>query len=87
MQASDGANILVSTFADVKDSGAFVSTSQLLRVETDFFTAALLARLIDDGVRLHVLLGDGLHLGSLRTQRRGKCVRFGASHDRLGRSI
>ena len=71
-------------FALVEDGGAFVSTAQLLRVEAHFLPTALLAHLIDDSMRLHVRVVDGLHFGALGAQCRRESVGLGAGHDSLG---
>lgn len=54
--------VLVTTIAGVKDRASFICTTQLLSVVSDFFPATLLARLPDRGIRLHIVLGEGLQL-------------------------
>lgn len=77
----------VSAVALVKDSGPFISTTELLCVVADLFPAALFASLCNDAGRLHVCVGNGLHFGPLRAQSRRKCCGLGMCHNRLGRSI
>ena len=73
--------------AHVENGRALIGATQLLCVETHFLPAALLAHLIDDGIRLHVRVVDGLHFGALGAQRRRESLGLGAGHDRLGRAV
>ena len=58
----------MATLASVEDGGAFISTTQLLSVKANLFPSALLASLIDCGIRLHVRLGERLHFRFLCAQ-------------------
>lgn len=77
----------VSAFTFVEDSGALVRAAQLLCVVANLLPTTLTTRLIDDGMSLHIVLGDGLHLGALRTQGRGERSRLRMGYDNLGRCV
>lgn len=68
--------ILVTTFTFVKNGGAFICTSQLLRVIADLGTATLFTWLVDNTGRLHVSFGNGLHFGAFGTERGGESRGF-----------
>lgn len=57
----------------VKHRGTFVGGPQLLRVVARLVVAALLARVVDDRVRLDVAFFEFLHVGAQTgAQRRGE---------------
>jgi len=53
----------------IKDCRAFIGTAQLLSVVADLFSAAFLARVLNDAGGLDIVVVDGLYFGSLRAQR------------------
>ena len=75
---------MTAALAGVKDSATFVGTSELLGVVSDFFLAAFLARMLDDGAGLHVLFSKSLDFGAFGTKSRGEGVRLGASGNDFG---
>lgn len=77
----------MTTVALVEDSGTFVSTSQLLSVVANFFTATLLAALGDDTGGVHIVFRNGLHFRALCAQGRRESRRLGNSNDSLGGRI
>lgn len=76
-------NPLIATFACVEHSAALIGTPQLLRIVPDLLPATAVASLPDGRLASHVLLGQGLHLRTLRPQRRGEVGRLRSSHDDL----
>lgn len=58
----------MSTLALVKDCRAFIGTAQLLCIEAHFLPSALFAGLSDNGMCLHIFIGDSLHLGAFAAE-------------------
>lgn len=79
--------VLVTTLAGIEDRASFVCTTQLLCIIPDLFPATLLTRLPNNGIRLHIVLGEDLDFGTLVAERRGerRCLRV--RHDGLRGSI
>jgi hypothetical protein len=79
--------VLVPTITLVEDGGAFICTTQLLGVVADLVATALLARMLNEDGGLHVVVVEGLHLGSLRAQGRWEGRWLGVCDNRLGGGI
>lgn len=68
--------------ASIEHRGAFVGGPQLLRVVARLVVAALLARVVDDRVRLDVAFFEFLHVGAQAgAQRRGEGGGLGGGGD------
>lgn len=78
---------MTTSFASVEDGTSFVRRTELLCVVPHFFLSTLLARLLDNGRRLHVLFRQSLDIGAFISERRRKGVWFRFGGNSLGRSV
>ena len=75
------------TFAGIEDRTAFIRTSQLHGGESDLVAAALLARLVGDGLGLDLVSLDSLDDGKLLSEQGRKIGGLALGYDDFGGDV